>query len=83
MDIVGIVVDDLAAAIAFFVELGLELEGEALTADRPYREAWSPERALEVMRRSAGDHLAAEVVEAIPFVVWRTCDTIRSCRRAS
>ncbi|MFN8628932.1 MAG: VOC family protein [Chloroflexota bacterium] len=26
---VGIVVDDLAAAIAFFVELGLELEGEA------------------------------------------------------
>ena len=28
MDIVGIVVDDLKAAIAFFVELGLELEGE-------------------------------------------------------
>jgi catechol 2,3-dioxygenase-like lactoylglutathione lyase family enzyme len=29
MDNVGIVVDDLAAAIEFFVELGLELEGEA------------------------------------------------------
>jgi catechol 2,3-dioxygenase-like lactoylglutathione lyase family enzyme len=29
MDNVGIVVDDLASAIAFFVELGLELEGEA------------------------------------------------------
>ena len=29
MDNVGIVVDDLAAATAFFVELGLELEGEA------------------------------------------------------
>ena len=29
MDNVGIVVDDLDAAIAFFVELGLELEGEA------------------------------------------------------
>ena len=29
MDHVGIVVDDLAAAIAFFVELGLELEFEA------------------------------------------------------
>ncbi len=29
MDNVGIVVSDLAAAIAFFVELGLELEGEA------------------------------------------------------
>lgn len=28
MDSVGIVVDDLKAAIAFFVELGLELEGE-------------------------------------------------------
>ncbi|MDT5134272.1 MAG: hypothetical protein QOE41_3583, partial [Mycobacterium sp.] len=29
MDNVAIVVDDLAAAITFFVELGLELEGEA------------------------------------------------------
>ncbi len=29
LDNVGIVVDDLAAAIAFFIELGLELEGEA------------------------------------------------------
>src|SRR4051794_41473488 len=29
MDNIAIVVDDLDAAIAFFVELGLELEGEA------------------------------------------------------
>jgi len=29
MDHVGVVVDDLEAAIAFFVELGMELEGEA------------------------------------------------------
>jgi catechol 2,3-dioxygenase-like lactoylglutathione lyase family enzyme len=29
LDHVGVVVEDLAAAIAFFVELGLELEGEA------------------------------------------------------
>ena len=29
MDHVGVVVDDLAAAIAFFLELGMELEGEA------------------------------------------------------
>ena len=29
MDNVGVVVDDLEAAIGFFVELGLELEGEA------------------------------------------------------
>jgi catechol 2,3-dioxygenase-like lactoylglutathione lyase family enzyme len=27
MDHVGVVVDDLEAAIAFFVELGMELEG--------------------------------------------------------
>ena len=33
MDNVGVVVDDLAAAIAFFVELGLELEGQAAVED--------------------------------------------------
>lgn len=38
---------------------------EALTADRPYRAAWTPERAMAVMRASAGDHLAADVVEAL------------------
>jgi catechol 2,3-dioxygenase-like lactoylglutathione lyase family enzyme len=30
MDHVGIVVDDLDAATAFFVELGLKLQGEAM-----------------------------------------------------
>jgi catechol 2,3-dioxygenase-like lactoylglutathione lyase family enzyme len=34
MDNVGIVVDDLAAATAFFIELGLELEGEATVEGR-------------------------------------------------
>jgi catechol 2,3-dioxygenase-like lactoylglutathione lyase family enzyme len=34
MDHVGIVVDDLAAAIEFFVELGLELEGEGTVEGR-------------------------------------------------
>ena len=34
MDNVGIVVEDLAAAIAFFTELGLELEGEAVVEGR-------------------------------------------------
>jgi catechol 2,3-dioxygenase-like lactoylglutathione lyase family enzyme len=34
MDHVGIVVDDLAGAIAFFVELGLELQGEARVEGR-------------------------------------------------
>jgi catechol 2,3-dioxygenase-like lactoylglutathione lyase family enzyme len=35
MDHVGIVVDDLPAAIAFFVEIGLELEGKA-TVEGPW-----------------------------------------------
>jgi catechol 2,3-dioxygenase-like lactoylglutathione lyase family enzyme len=35
MDNVGIVVDDLKAAIAFFEELGLELEGE-MTVEGPW-----------------------------------------------
>ncbi len=35
MDNVGIVVDDLQAAVAFFVELGLELEGE-MTVEGPW-----------------------------------------------
>jgi catechol 2,3-dioxygenase-like lactoylglutathione lyase family enzyme len=34
MDHVGVVVDDLEAANAFFVELGLELEGEAVHEGR-------------------------------------------------
>jgi catechol 2,3-dioxygenase-like lactoylglutathione lyase family enzyme len=34
MDNVGVVVDDLKAVIAFFVELGLELEGEATVEGR-------------------------------------------------
>jgi catechol 2,3-dioxygenase-like lactoylglutathione lyase family enzyme len=34
MDHVGIVVEDLASAVAFFVELGLELEGEATLEGR-------------------------------------------------
>jgi len=35
MDNVGIVVDDLAAAVAFFAELGLQLEGET-TVEGPW-----------------------------------------------
>jgi catechol 2,3-dioxygenase-like lactoylglutathione lyase family enzyme len=34
MDNVGVVVDDLAAAVAFFEEIGLELEGEAQVEGR-------------------------------------------------
>lgn len=39
MDNVGVVVDDLPAAIAFFRELGLELEGQA-TIEGSGRGAW-------------------------------------------
>src|SRR5580704_8886505 len=34
LDNVGVVVDDLEAAIAFFLELGLELDGEAVVEGR-------------------------------------------------
>ena len=34
MDHVGVVVEDLAAAVAFFVEIGLELEGEGSVEGR-------------------------------------------------
>jgi catechol 2,3-dioxygenase-like lactoylglutathione lyase family enzyme len=34
MDHVGVIVDDLEAAVAFFIELGMELEGEAAVQGR-------------------------------------------------
>ena len=46
MDNVGVVVDDLAAAVAFFKELGLELEGEAQVEGR------SVDRLIGLDRRS-------------------------------
>ena len=39
MDNVGVVVDDLEAAIAFFAELGMELEGRA-----PIEGRWTDRR---------------------------------------
>jgi HD-GYP domain-containing protein (c-di-GMP phosphodiesterase class II) len=42
---------------------------EALTAHRPYRSALPAEEALAVMRTMVGDHLAAEVVGALPDVL--------------
>jgi catechol 2,3-dioxygenase-like lactoylglutathione lyase family enzyme len=46
MDHVGVVVDDLKAAMAFFVELGMELEGEA-----PIEGPWADRvNALEGVR---------------------------------
>ena len=46
IDNVGVVVEDLEAATGFFVELGMELEGEMPlpsrpTCDQPERSAWT------------------------------------------
>ncbi|MDQ6709338.1 MAG: HD domain-containing protein [Candidatus Dormibacteraeota bacterium] len=38
---------------------------EAMTADRPYRAPMTPEEALALMRKTAGNHLAAEVINAL------------------
>lgn len=38
---------------------------EALTADRPYRAALPIETALAILREEAGDHLAADVIDAL------------------
>ncbi len=40
MEHVGIVVDDLPAAVEFFVQLGLELQGEALVEGRWVAALW-------------------------------------------
>jgi catechol 2,3-dioxygenase-like lactoylglutathione lyase family enzyme len=50
MDNVGIVVDDLAAAIAFFVELGLELDGEMRVEGRWADLVNAPSNALGIRR---------------------------------
>jgi HD-GYP domain-containing protein (c-di-GMP phosphodiesterase class II) len=42
---------------------------EALTADRPYRGAMSIDQALAVMRETAGEHLAADVIDALAETV--------------
>ncbi|MEV0248823.1 VOC family protein [Nocardia sp. NPDC050712] len=63
MDHVGVVVEDLAAAVAFFVELGLELEGEATVEG-----AWADQllgldnmRADIAMLRTPDGHSRVEV----------------------
>ena len=38
---------------------------EALSADRPYRPAMPPDRAMAIMREEVGDHLAADAVDAL------------------
>ncbi|MEU1980847.1 VOC family protein [Nocardia sp. NPDC019395] len=63
MDHAGIVVEDLAAAVAFFVELGLELEGEA-TVGGPWADdllGLDGVRADIAMLRTPDGHSRVEV----------------------
>jgi HD-GYP domain-containing protein (c-di-GMP phosphodiesterase class II) len=41
---------------------------DALTSDRPYRAAWSYEKALDYIQEQAGTHFDPAVVEA--FIQW-------------
>ncbi len=42
---------------------------EALIAERPYRSAMPTEQALSILRAESGDHLAADVVEALELLL--------------
>jgi putative nucleotidyltransferase with HDIG domain len=52
---------------------------DALTSDRPYRPAWTEEKALEYIRASAGTHFDPQVVEPWSRIIimrlWPTCFT--------
>ncbi|MDG3005434.1 HD domain-containing phosphohydrolase [Paludisphaera mucosa] len=56
---------------------------DALTHDRPYREAWPPDRALGHIRSLAGTHLDPQVVAAFPRVVGGRVDPGEPSGRAS
>ena len=63
MDNVGIVVDDLPATIAFFRELGLELEGQAtIEGDWAERVTGLPDMRVEMaMMRTPDGHSRLEI----------------------
>jgi catechol 2,3-dioxygenase-like lactoylglutathione lyase family enzyme len=65
MDHVGIVVDDLADAVAFFAELGLELEGEATVAGRSVDRVMGLEgvRSDVAMMRTPDGHGRLELIK--------------------
>ncbi|MEH3053931.1 MAG: HD domain-containing protein [Patulibacter minatonensis] len=42
---------------------------DALTSNRPYRPAWPPDRALEVIERDIGDAFDAQCVAALRSIV--------------
>src|SRR5579862_7973899 len=64
MDNVGIVVDDLAATVDFFRELGLELEGEARRVEGDWAERVTglhPMRVEIAMMRTPDGHSRLEI----------------------
>jgi catechol 2,3-dioxygenase-like lactoylglutathione lyase family enzyme len=65
MDHVGIVVEDLADAVAFFIELGLELEGEATVEGSSVDRVVGLEgvRSDIAMMRTPDDHGRLEVTK--------------------
>ena len=66
MDHVGVVVEDLKAAVAFFIELGLELEGETTVEGK-----WADQLiGLDGVRAD------------IAFLRTRTASVGSSCRRS-
>jgi hypothetical protein len=71
MDNVGIVVDDLPAAIAFFRELGLELEGEAtIEGDWAGRVTGLRDQRVEIaMMRTPDGHSRLEL-SRFPRRLW-------------
>jgi hypothetical protein len=65
MDNVGIVFDDLDAAVAFFVELGLELEGKMTVGGRVVGPASSDSTAsgsMSAMMRTPDGHSKLELM---------------------
>jgi putative two-component system response regulator len=42
---------------------------DALTSERPYKKAWTPEKAVEVIQKDAGTHFDPTLVEAFMDVL--------------
>ncbi|WP_405792707.1 VOC family protein [Streptomyces sp. NBC_01506] len=63
MDHVGVVVEDLAAAVAFFVELGMEVEGEATARVTGWTSSsgWTGVRADMAVVRTPDGHGPVEL----------------------
>jgi HD-GYP domain-containing protein (c-di-GMP phosphodiesterase class II) len=54
---------------------------DALTSDRPYRAAWSPEQTREYIRDQAGKHFDPRVVQAFLELPEKTMTGLEAVRR--